>query len=411
MISGGTIFAQMLSMLLSPIITRLYTPEEFGTLSLYVSILTIIIFSTTFSYDVAIPVADDEKKAVNILSLCTIILFLSTIILTIILFFFGESLLNYFNANSLVKYKYLMPLGFFTTGFYTSLSQWTIRKKDFKSISITKYSQSITGNITKIILGYLSLGTVGLLAGQILKSGAGISTLLKPVLINDRNLIKNVSVKNIKNAAKRYMRFPLYTAPTKLLLSLSTHLPFIFISGLYSTSIVGLYSLANIITFLPTTLVSQSVGDVFLGEAASIGKNNAKRIKELYNKLLKKLILIVSVPMIILIIFGPILFAFVFGQNWYEAGVYSRILTIYMFSYFIFHPSSGVFYIFEKQNLSLFLNIINISVVLITFGAAKIFSLSSYTTVLFFSVGKSFVEIIRYFLIQKILNDSIKMEN
>jgi O-antigen/teichoic acid export membrane protein len=149
MISGGTIFAQALSTFLSPFITRLYLPQEFGTLSLFVSIITIIIFSTTFSYDVAIPVADDEHKAVNVLSLCLLILFSTTVLLTVMLFFFGEGALNYFNAGGLIKYKYLIPLGFITTGLYTVLSQWAIRKKDFKSISITKYSQSIAGNITK----------------------------------------------------------------------------------------------------------------------------------------------------------------------------------------------------------------------------------------------------------------------
>jgi O-antigen/teichoic acid export membrane protein len=244
-----------------------------------------------------------------------------------------------------------------------------------------------------------------------LKSGAGISTLIKPFIKNDRHLLKNVSLKNIVSSAERYIRFPLYTAPTKLLLSLSTHLPFLFISGLYSTSIVGLYSLANMITFLPMTLIGQSVGDVFFGEAASIGKNNPKRIKELYGKLLKKLLLTIATPMIILILFGPLLFSFVFGQNWYEAGVYSRILTIYVFSYFIFHPASGIFYIFEKQNFSLFLNIINISVVLIVFGAAKIYLLSSHMAVFCFSIGKMAVEIVRYLLIQKILNESIKNED
>ena len=405
MITGGTVFAQMLNIILSPIITRIYSPEEFGVLTLFVAILTIMIFISSFSYELAIPIADDDEKAINVFSLCIIILFLTTFFITIVLFVFGDLLLHLFNADSLHSYKYLISLGFLITGLYSVFSQWAYRKKDFKTLAKTKYIQSIIGNATKLGLGVLSFGSFGLLLGQIFISGAGTTSLAKPFFNLEHNLFKTITGRNIIETAKRYSRFPIYTVPTKLLLSLSSHLPVLFISILYSPAIVGLYGLAKSITFMPMTLIGKSIEDVFYGEAASISRNNPKRIKELYNKLLKKLILLASVPTLVLVIFGPILFSFVFGESWYEAGVYSRYIAIYVFSYIIFHPSSTIFYIFEKQNIALIINIINLSLVLTVFGIATIIKLNPHTTILAYSIAKSIIELIRYLFVQRVLNE------
>lgn len=411
MITGGTIFAQILTALLSPVITRIYSPKDYGILTVYTAILGMISLLGALSYDYAIPIADDDGKAINILSLCIIILFLFTFILILLLVFFGSNILRLFDADTLLKYKYFIPLGFFATGLYTVFSSWAFRKKDFHSIAKTKYSQSIIGNITKIGLGLVYIGPIGLILGRILGQSAGIGTLAKPLIKSDKDLFKKINKKDILWSAKRYINFPLFSAPTLFLISFSSQIPVIFISNLYGSEIVGFYGLALGITFLPMTLIGKSIQDVFYGEAANIGKSNPQRVKQLSNKLLKKLKLIGLIPMIILVFWGPFLFSFVFGANWYNAGIYSRLLTPFVFSHFIFHPISTVFSIFEQQKKSFILNVIKLIMVLVVFGIAKLFLLDSYLAVLIFSIAMAIIELFKYLLAQKIMNDEIgKME-
>lgn len=409
MITSGAVFAQALSTLLSPVITRLYSPEEYGVLTVYLALLGIINLLGALSYESAIPIADDDEKAFNILILCISILFSVTLSLFLLVIFTGDFLLKLFNAEQIIEYKYFIPIGFFLTGLYTVMSQWAFRKKNFKSITSTKYSQSLIGNSSKIGLGFLNIGSVGLIIGSILSQSAGILSLIRPNIKEFNNLLKKVDYKKIKSLAMRYIAFPLYTAPGLFVLSASGQLPTIFMSSLYGTGIVGLYGLARGITFLPMTIVGKSIQDVFYGEAASIGRANPIRIKELSNKLLKKLILLVSLPVIVLVLFGPLLFSIVFGADWEIAGVFARILSIEVFFHFIFHPISSVFSIFEQQKKSFLLYVSRLVLVLCVFGAAKLFDLGPYYTVLVYSVSMAIVEFAKYLLAQRIMDEQIKM--
>lgn len=407
MITGGAVFAQALSILLSPIITRLYSPEQYGVLTVYIAFLGMINLLGALSYDSAIPIADDDKKAFNVLILCLLILLFATSILFFAVAIAGDLFLGLFKAEEIVQYKYFIPIGFFLTGLYKVMSQWAFRKRNFKSITVTKYSQSITGNSTKIGFGLLNVGAVGLIVGNILSQSAGIFTLIKPNIGKFKEMIKSVEGQKIKKLAKRYIRFPLYTAPGLFILSASGQLPTIFMSSLYGSTAVGLYGLARGITFLPMTIIGKSVQDVFYGEAASIGRTNPMRIKELSNKLLKKLILMASIPMITLILFGPTLFAFVFGAEWIVAGMFARILSIEVFFHFIFHPISTVFSIFEQQKKSLFIYILKLILVLVVFISAKIFIFDTYLTVLIYSIAMAMIEILKYIMAQKIIDEEI----
>lgn len=129
MIAGGAAFAQVISLLLSPVITRIYSPEEFSTLTLFISILGIICLLGTLSYESAIPIAANDNKAINLLLLSLIILCLITFLLTVTIFLFSDFLLLLLNATDLVNYKYFIVIGFFMTGLYAILTEWALRKK------------------------------------------------------------------------------------------------------------------------------------------------------------------------------------------------------------------------------------------------------------------------------------------
>ncbi|WP_093062600.1 lipopolysaccharide biosynthesis protein [Psychrobacillus sp. OK028] len=403
MIASGAAFAQVVSLLLSPVITRIYSPEEFSTLTLFISILGIISLLGTLSYESAIPIAENDNQAVNLLSLSLIILCLISLLLTIFIFLFSEYFLLMLNAANLVSFKYFIVLGFFMTGLYSILIEWALRTKNYKGIARTKYSQSIIGNGGKIALGLMSFGPIGLIVGQILGQSAGILNLYIPIAKERKSLFINIDKRSIWWCAKRYIKFPKFSAPTLFIISLTSQLPVLFLSAFYSPETVGYYGLALTITFLPMGIIGKSVEDVFYGEVASLGRLNPKEIKRLSSSLLKKLSIIGSMPMIILLLLGPKLFVFVFGGDWYNGGVFASTLAIYGFTHFIFHPISMVFFVFEEQQLQLYLNITKIVLVIFVFYFAKILGLSAVQAILIFSLAMAGAEFGKYLLAQYVL--------
>ena len=407
-IAGGTAFAQVLNGVLSPVITRIYSPEDYGIMTVYTAILGMFTIVGSLKYEWGIPIADSDEKAINVLTLSIIVLSLITGSITLLLFFFGKPILELFNGEILLKYKYFIPLGVFLVGLYTILTQWAFRKKNYKVLSKTKFSQSIIQNATKIGLGLMSFGPVGLILGSIFGESGGIATLSKPLIKQDRKLLRCINRKELLWCAKRYVRFPLFSAPSQLLNTAGIQLPVLFLTSLFGSKVTGFYGLANSVVNLPMNLVGRSVADVFYAEAASVGKDDPERLKNLSLKLFNRLMIVGLIPLSVLIFFGPFLFSFVFGQGWHEAGVYARIVAPLVFCRLIFTPISRIFFVFEKQKEAFFLDSLRVALVLVVFGVSNLLSLNAYCSVGLYTIAMSIVYLITFLLAQKIMNDEIK---
>jgi len=405
-ISGGTAVVQVLGFLLSPIITRLYTPGEFGVLSIYTAIVTILSLGS-FKYERAIPIAEDDTSAINIIALCLLVLTGYTLLISLLFILIGTPILGLLGASELVPYMVLIPIGVFFSGLFLIFMQWALRNKAYKNISKATIFQGIAGNIIKIGLGLIGVGSLGLLLGRIASTGMGIARL-SGTLVTDNCLRKNISLERILWNAKRYIRFPLYLSPAIFLVNTGPQLPSLFIASMFGVNIAGFYGFSIGIVMLPVTLIGNSVGQVFYGEAASIGKNNPLEIKRLAGKMVKNLILIGLVPLGILAWFGPTLFSWVFGSNWYEAGIYARILTLLMLSTLAYYPVSRVFEIFEKQNASLLLNTIQFALIILVFTIGITLKLDSYSTIALYSIAMAFSNALNCFMARKVLNNEIE---
>jgi len=405
-IAGGTFLAQLINIVVSPIITRIYTPEEYGILTFYTAALALLAIGS-FKYELAIPITKEDKTAINVLALSVLVLCLFVIIIFVSLLFFGDFILGIFNYEVLSDFIYLIPLGVFLLGLYQIFRQWIFRKKDYKSLSKTTINQSVFGNSFKVITGLFGFGPTGLIIGQIIGQSAGLTRLTKPIFQIEKNILKNITLKNMIWCAKRYKDFPIFNTSIHFLSTLGKQLPIIFIASFFGSHVVGLYGLAYSIVRLPMTLIGSAVGDVFFAEAASLGKENPKKIKQISNKLIKNLALVGIIPVVVLLLFGPQLFSIVFGEAWYEAGVYARIVSIMLFFILIFSPVSRVYEIFEKQKLRLVIDIIRVVLISIVFAFSWFFDFNSYIAILLYSIVISIIHLIIFIFAQKILNDEI----
>ncbi|MED2865886.1 oligosaccharide flippase family protein [Bacillus thuringiensis] len=407
LITGGTVFAQIVSTVLLPIITRLYSPEQYGVISIYASILMTISFLGSMNYEMGIPIAESKEKSINVLVLSVITLVFFTGVITLAFALFGDAILILLNGEVLIKYKYLIPVGILFLGVYNIFTQWAYLGKDFKAITKTKFTQAISQNLITIGMGILGKGPIGLILGKISGQSAGIYPLFRPLIRKDRYLLSAVKKKEILWAAKRYIKFPLYTTPRRFLGDITISLPILLMTSSYGSHAVGLFGLANSVIQIPMNLIGTAVSSVFYAESASLRNTDPKRVKELSNNLLKNLIIIGIVPLVILMFFGPILFSVVFGDSWGEAGVYASLLSVSVFSRLVFKPISNIFDVYEKQKLAFLLNIFRVGLVITVFWVSSYLELNSYWAVGLYSMSMAIIYFIQYVLAQKILIDEI----
>ena len=406
-IAGGTAFAQALGFLLSPIITRIYSPSDYGVFTSFTAIISLIVIGASLDYHKAIPIADSDENARSLFKLSSLVLVGSSLLMFLIVLFLGDLFLKVFTSEVLYNYRFFIPLGIFLTGLYQILLQSSYRIKNYNGITKTKFSQSISANFTKIFLGLLNFGPIGLIIGSIMGSSAGLLTLGIPLYKRNKSTDKNVSNGDVRKMAIRFKKFPIYSAPSNYVYNAGNQLPIIFLLSIFGASVSGLFGLAKTVISLPIGLIGMSVSQVFYAEAASIGKEDPIKIKNLAIDLVKKLALIASVPSIILLFLGPQLFSFVFGNEWKDAGKFAAILSIMLFFHFTILPLGRLLEIFEKQNISLLLNVFRLVGVIVIFILASVFSFTAINTIIIYSIFATVFYVCLFFLVFKVINKSI----
>jgi O-antigen/teichoic acid export membrane protein len=352
----GTTIAQALPIAISPILTRLYSPEDFGVAALYMSISTILGSVATGRYELAIMLPEEDDDALNIVVLGLSIASILSVLLLIIVIIFNQAICNVLNNEEISFWLYLLPLSVFFIGLFNVLRFYNNRKKQYKDIAKANIYKSITSAIVRLSVVFIKPGPTGLISGQLTSQFAANTKLLLNIVRN-KNLKEIVSKNKIKILAKRYIDFPKYSTPAVLANTSSYRLTNILISSFYSISTLGYYSLVQRILGMPSFLVGSAIGQVFYQQATEEMQKTGKAIKT-YNSTVKKLVLI-GLPFFgILSFFIVDIFAFVFGEEWRIAGQYAQILLPMFFIRFVSAPMTNVMSVFEKQKQGLFVNII-----------------------------------------------------
>lgn len=345
---GGTAGAQLVLIAATPVLTRLYSPSEFGLLAAFVSLLAFLTVVSSGRYELAIHLPEKIEETVAVTVLSFICLVLTTVISIILIFIFSEHLSVLLKAPELASYLWLLPLAVFFVGLYQICNAWYVRQKQYKDIAGTKVLQSI---LTLLIqLSTFKLAAFGLMLGQTLGQGAG-SIKLSLKSIKNTKEFWSVQFHQIKTVAKRYKSFPIYSTWTGLFNTASLQLaPLVFLS-LFGATVAGLYALTLKLVSLPISLIGQAIGSVFLSEAPKAHREG--RLNTLVLQFNKKLVQLGCLPTAILIVFGPELFVFVLGEQWYKAGEYAQWLAPWIFLQFQWSPLSNLTVVLELQKEAL----------------------------------------------------------
>ncbi|MCG3667919.1 oligosaccharide flippase family protein [Aliarcobacter butzleri] len=358
----GTTIAQAIPIAISPILTRIYTPEDFGVFAVYMAIVSILVVFTTGQYDLAIMLPKYEKSAISIVRLSLVIntIFSSSIFIVIFIFFnFFQSLLD---ENSLGYFLYLIPLSVFLIGCYNTLNYWLNRKKQYKTLSTNKVAQSFTSSTSSITFGIQDFGKDGLIISQLLAQVVVVALLIKKIKMSF--LFQSFEKLKILALAKRYIKFPKITMIQSFFSNTTAELPVIIISSFFALKDAGFYSLAQRVVASPISIISSSFFQVFY-QSFSIEKNKQKFYKMKFIKINAMLL----PPFILLWFFLEPLFGFVFGEEWVVAGVYSQILFPLLYMKFLSNLFTTTTYLYYERQIENFV----LSVLITTTAISSLF--------------------------------------
>jgi len=343
----GTTIAQAIPIAISPILTRIYTPEDFGLFAIYFSIISIVSVFVTGKYELAIMLPTNDDEAFNIFILSIFISISISLIFFIFIFIFHSYLMSSFLPTQLHFWIYLAPISVLLTGIYKSLNHWSNRKKRYTSMSNNVMIQSFSNSTLNTTFGFINFAYMGLIITSIITNFLSVIYLF---LINKKDIKFNVNLSLIKEQLLKYNQFPFHTMPQNLLYEASLQLPIFFIKFIFSTAILGAFSFAYRILGTPLSIIGNSLGQVYY-QKASIMYHSDKDKLYLYTKKMLLLMFIASLTFGSSIVwFLPSIFLFIFGENWSIAGEISQYLMIYFIFSFPISPFTTI-YLLANQNL------------------------------------------------------------
>ena len=386
----GTTIAQAIPIAISPILTRMYSPEEFGTLALFVAIISILGVVVTGRYEHAIILPKKDEDALRLVGLSIVIAVCVSIICLIIIVIFNSRITELLSNSKISFWLYSIPLVLVLTGVYQSFNYWINRKKQYKIIAINRVIQSgttATGNLT---MGYSGFGSNGLIAGQIV--GQIIATVWIAKFIWNSDGLKLLFASKIKffAIAKRYDKFPKYDLLAALANVSSHQITHVFFNILFGAVTAGYFYLMQKILNLPVLFVSTSIADVFR-QSATNEYHQLKNCKKIFLSTFKKLLFLSILPCVVLYLYSVELFTFIFGEEWRIAGKYAKVFVPMLFLQFISSPLSVIFYITEKQHVNLLLQMLLLIMVVLSLWLAN----DGYQATIFLSFSMSLYYIVQ----------------
>jgi lipopolysaccharide exporter len=351
-LASGSIIAQILSMLSVILILRFYTPEDFGTSQLILSLSNILIIFSTFSYQYAILLPKKKEDSANLVCLCAILITLTSLLTATIVLLFPNYIDKLSNAPGISKYFIYIPAITFFNGIFLTQNYWLLRKTNFGVIAESKVINSISTGALQLAIPIWNASPVGLIAGYV--SGYGCTDLfMLKRLREDIKVFRQVSLKRIKEMAIQYKNFPLFNSSSTLANTISLQsLTIILLEHFYGANVVGCFVLASQIVNVPLGLIGVAIEQVFFQKISAVKYGNEPGdVKAIVREVYQKLTLIGIFPMILLLILGEEISKLVFEENWYLSCTYVKILAPWMFLVFLSLPISALYMVFEKQGV------------------------------------------------------------
>lgn len=370
-LAAGGVLARLVSVVSVPVLTRIYAPQDYGLLAVYVAFVQLLLPVMTLRYPMAMPLPRSDRMALNLLALSLLALGVTTLLLIAALALWGAAALHWASADRLAPWGPVLVLGVFGGALAETLNGWVTRKRDYRLMARRQVMATVGAESTKILAGLVGFRPGGLLAGQLLHQWGGVLGVTRAYWHDFRRLPGQVSRRQMGFLMRYYWSYPVQRLPSQFLLAFAMQAPMLYTARIYGPEISGQLALALGMLALPVTLIAQNLGRAFYAEAAKIGRNRPAEVLDLTKKVQVRLFLAGILPAAGLIVAGPELFGLFFGARWQMAGEFAAMLAVYTLLQFTSAPLMQVLNLFHRQGSFLLLNLLRVALILALFAYAE----------------------------------------
>lgn len=380
----GTGISQAIPILVAPLLTRIYSPEDFGIFALFMAIVSIAMIMASARYEGAIILTERTKDGLRVLILSLGISFVFSLISYAVLWCFGDSIVKLLKNPGIEPYLNYIPLTIFLGSSYICLQHHKIREKLFRFVVIARITKSASTSLSQVGIGMFGGGVFGLIAGFII--GELVSVLLLATdMVKQRKLLRSsLNVSKVFDLGKRYRNFPIFDLPSATINVMANQLPNILLGTLFGPAYAGFYLLTQRVLQAPITLIATSVLDVFKRDAV-ISYAESGHARVLFRKTFLTLLAFSLIPTTVLVFLIEDAFVIFFGAEWETAGQYSKILLPALLLRFLANPLGYMMYVAEKQNI----NMVFTSLLFVLILASLLLSSSPIQVIYFISASYS----------------------
>jgi O-antigen/teichoic acid export membrane protein len=401
---GSNAAAQVITVLAYPVLTRLYTPYDFGVLAIFASVTGMVLVFASLRYELAIPLPTTDIVAGGVLAGALLSLLFVVCGLAVLLSLFADQLFWILGAPGLTEHAWLVVAAVLVGSAYEILRYWGIRKARYRVIAMTNMTRSVGQVVLQVGLGVLAWGPLGLLLGHTVGLFLGIGSLLRAQWAGaDRGWV--VDWRTVVPAMRRYWRFPLLSAPSSLVNSAGFFLPPLLFSAYYGPAVAGWFALAIRLIGLPMGLLGRSVAEVFLAEVARGGLGDGVSLEKLFTTTVRKMFIWGAPPVLAIALAGPTLFSWVLGAEWESVGLYVQLLAPAFVSQIIVSPLAQTLNIVGRQDIHLYWDILRLAAVLLAILGCASGGMSATWSVAAIGVALTVTYGILYVLLRKIVRE------
>jgi O-antigen/teichoic acid export membrane protein len=337
----GTAAAQLVAILLQPLLRRMFSPEAFGAYAVYISLVSIIATLSTFRYEPAIVQPEKKSDAVNLFFLSFYINLAFSALLLFVAALFLQPLAAFLNlSGEFFWWLLFLPASVLMLGTYQTMNYYLIREKAFRAISVNKGIRRISEGTVQLASGLLRW-PAGLVAGDVAGHMANVGSGIRQMRRAGFD-IRLHSLGRQRKLFSEYKDYPLYYMLPMSLNVFCMMIPTLFINIFYSQEIAGYFDLTRLVLIIPSALLTVSVGQVFLQNISERNRQGLSFRRDFF-QLMGALAAIAALKALVMTLAGPWLLALYAGPPYETAGQFAQILVWGSLARTIVSPLSMVY--------------------------------------------------------------------
>ena len=344
-------------MLAAPILTRLYSPDEFGAFAIYLNGVMLLSVIACLRYEMTIVLVKQRRTAMLLVLLCALIAGFLTLGLWVPIIGFEQTIHSMAGLEAESHLLLVLPVSFMLAALYKIASNWTVRNKDYAGLALSKLWQSLPQTAGQISLGLLHFGVSGFVISEMVGRLLGVLALA----VRSRKAFFTPRFTHLRRRAvtllSYYRHYPLYSAWSALINQAGSVAPVFFLAALYGPRTAGLFALVQRVFALPMDLVGQTASTMYMAEASHAIRTDIAHLYRIFLRTFLSLLMLAAIPASLLIWSGPRLFNMVFGHEWYDAGIYAQIVALAYGVRLAVSPISQTMQMLGRQKLALLIEI------------------------------------------------------